>query len=171
MLILKPMPLEFERQPLCAGTSAVYIWEAVVGPFHEDDPIPADNWFGILWKTGAPMAGYDALKALFALIPPKADIVKRQGAPNTGMATAVFSGNGKIVIAIVNDQDDPKEITVTVKNAQVNNNPDLRIWTANGDDNTVKSSIGSPKTVGSGFTVTVTKMTIDSILVLSYTKK
>jgi hypothetical protein len=97
----------------------VYIWEANVTPYRDDNPA---EWYSILWRDGQPMAGFYALAQLMAPIPRGATALI--GSTNTDMATAVFRSDGQITVAIVNDVDgDDREITLTVRNVRVADNP------------------------------------------------
>jgi hypothetical protein len=148
----------------------VYIWEAVVGPFHDKDKVPADNWFGILWKDGSKMAGYDALAKLFNPIPKNAAILRRFTS-NSKMATAAFVGDGKIVVAIVNDLDEPTRITVKMTSAKLSMNgyPATSVWSRSPEDDMAVVRSISLIVEDNTFGVTVT-MTVDSLLVLTFTK-
>ncbi len=148
-----------------AGTSVVYIWEAIVTTFPGQFVKPQER-FGILWQDGSPMAGFYALAKLMAPIPRGAYALR--GSTNTDMATAVFRSNGQIVVAIVNDGDVSKQISVTVNNVQVADSLGTSVWTDSlAADDAVRNSV----TVGlseQGFRVTVT-MTVDSLITLTFT--
>jgi hypothetical protein len=145
----------------------VYIWEAVVGPYHDYPKPDPEQWFGSLWKTGDIMKGFYALAKLMAPIPRGA--LALRGSTSTDMATAVFKSGWQVVVCIVNDLDVEKRITVTVNNVRVAGNPGTSIWTQSAAaDNALLNSLQvSPS--GQGFSVSVT-MPVDSLITLSFTK-
>jgi hypothetical protein len=112
----------------CAGTSSVYIWEAIYGPFNDvPNPVKEFEWFGILWNDTFTMKGYFALEALMVPIPRGAKALQQSG-KTTDVASAVFIGDGKVIISMVNDLDDEKVVEVKVGNAQFVGDVTQRSW-------------------------------------------
>ncbi len=65
-------------------------------PYTEEGKPDFEEWCGILWKDGTEMQGFYALKQLMVPIPRYAKALRP--AVNTDIATAVFDGDGKVVI-------------------------------------------------------------------------
>ncbi len=155
------IPWHQNNKGLHAGGSGTYIWESADPSWRN----PSDLWGILRSRDGFKKAGFYALKALSPPIPKGATILKPVFL-DSGLATAVFLKSPVIVIAIVNDMDSDKTATVFVRNVKVSSTtPALSVWTANGQDATMKSSV-SVSTNG-GLFVSV-KTFVDSIVVLTF---
>jgi hypothetical protein len=145
-----------------AGGSGTYIWESADPDWRNR----GDLWGIIDSRDGYKKAGFFALKALCPPIPKGAAVLKPTSL-DSGLATAVFLKAPVIVIAIVNNIDFDKTSTVFIRNVRVSSTTPagVSIWTANGQDSSIRSSI-SVNTNG-GLFVSV-RTFVDSLVVLTF---
>jgi hypothetical protein len=145
-----------------AGASSVYFWEAA----DENWATREKSWGIIRASDGFKKAGYNALLALFPVIPPGAFSLK-PSAVDSQLATAVLLKDKTLVVVIVNDLDNDKVATVSVANVKpVANNPVIfNTWTYANQDSQIK---GSLKWSGTTSLYVSVKTFVDSVVVLRF---